>query len=94
MIAAKDAQARPEESPQPRATVPTKGGKSVNITTKGFDHAAIKDAIEAVKSGHGSELRIEFLQESSTLDPNLQTLGLMGQRLIGKPGQGIWTFGN
>jgi hypothetical protein len=78
MIASKDSRASPDENAQPRATVPTKGGKAVHITTKSFDLRSVKEALRQVKTGSGSALRIEILQESSTLDQSLQPLGIVG----------------
>ena len=40
--------------------MPTKGGKSVHIPTKGFDFSAIREAVADVRRGDGSALRIEF----------------------------------
>ena len=61
MITSKDAKARPEETSQPRNTVPTKGGKAFYIPHKTFNLRDVREAMAEVKRGDGPDLSIRIL---------------------------------
>ena len=80
MIGHRDENVKADTQLPPESTIPNKGGKSktINIPSKGYDLQLVRDAIKEIKKGRGENLRVNIIQESFTIDPSVQPLGLAG----------------
>ncbi|CDW86607.1 UNKNOWN [Stylonychia lemnae] len=96
MIASKTSGAKVEETITAESTIANKGAgsRSISIQAKGYDLELVRSSIKEIKKGNGRDIKLAIKQESNTIDPTIQPLGLVGQVLNGPSNQGLITLGN